>query len=163
MTSLIPWPFFFVVKSNKRGQSPKYKVQTQVKKTKPRARETLDNNIYKLHKVPTLKETKRNIKLGQLQHSSAVTEEFADEGLKLIEQEQRLLQTTFKTSFREKEGGQEVLLQIRLFLSFHVKQTAEAREEIYPRIPTGKNRPDTNDQLCNSLNFHATFYYRIQL
>lgn len=39
--------FFVVVKSNKRGQSPKYKVQTQVKKTKPRARETLDNNIYK--------------------------------------------------------------------------------------------------------------------
>lgn len=108
--------------SNKRGQSPKYKVQTQVKKTKPRATETLDNNIYKAKQGTN---PKRNKEKHQTQSIatfySAVTEEFADEGLKLIEQEQSLLRTTFKTSFRVKERGQEVLLKILLFLSFHVK------------------------------------------
>lgn len=108
--------------SNKRGQSPKYKVQTQVIKTKPRARDTLDNNIYTAKQGTN---HKRNNEKQQTQSiatfHSAVTEEFADEDLKSIEQEQSLLRTAFKTSFRVKEGEQEVLLQILLFLSFHVK------------------------------------------
>lgn len=108
--------------SNKRGQSPKYKVQTQVIKTKPRARDTLDNNIYTAKQGTN---HKRNSEKQQTQSiatfHSAVTEEFADEDLKSIEQEQSLLRTAFKTSFRVKEGEQEVLLQILLFLSFHVK------------------------------------------